>query len=846
MLHVRAATRALRTANGVQRAANSAAAAAHLTHSAHLQQVSITTTVQHTYIVTHTITLLLNHRPRLSVSLPSLQFLSSFSSPRFVSGGRSRFPSADGSTRRVTRNGGGGGGVRRHSAAVDDDGEDGDFNEIESYDNDMDQPDGEEANEDAKLWSEISQQSSKPKSQPSSSSSSHTQRNTQTQSSPKTPSTSTIVSSTGVDTSASSSSSPASSYTAYRPYSDPRSQQLVSSEIDAPKPRYSSSRMTPAQLAFKKKEEEASAATTTTTISESNENRHPPSTPPPSSSSFSSSSFSSTSFSGGRWSSPSSSSAMNDSNRFETRRSEEGFRERVGVTDRRTRKNNNYNNKGYYGESGNDRRGDDMNRGWSGDASSFNDAGAFRDGGLRRRSSSEQATDDWSPRHPTSNSRHSPRPFDRSIGSSSSSSSSSFGRHGNDSERFSQFQDQRNRLNGLNQLQPTRGELLYGFHPVMSALRSRKRSNFYRLYLQENKAARVGNHPTVSTTSNHPHGPVPSTSDSHLNQVLSLARSLNLPVTYLSKHELNLAAEHRPHNGFILDVEPLKLEIIHAPKDLGELNDEENMNSNTDVPRRRGSTWLLLDEVVDPQNLGAMLRSSWYFGVSGVLLCSKNSAPLSPVTSKASSGAQEVLKMLAVASTPRFLHKLKLYKNWRIIGLSLQKGSIDLRELGPPTSGVKSRTSSSTTSSTAEVGGNNDVDVDGDVDTEPIHTLLVVGNEGRGLRPLVASSCHILAKIVGQSSLEHEEEDDGEDGIESDALSGRETQLNAWNAANINDQEEAEFGINKNSSDFTTTNTNMKVRSSSSPSSSGSQAFVDSLNVSNALAIALFQITRPN
>ena len=45
-----------------------------------------------------------------------------------------------------------------------------------------------------------------------------------------------------------------------------------------------------------------------------------------------------------------------------------------------------------------------------------------------------------------------------------------------------------------------------------------------------------------------------------------------------------------------------------------------------------------LDEVTDPQNLGAILRTCHFLGVSEVVLCAKNSAPLGPTVSKASAG----------------------------------------------------------------------------------------------------------------------------------------------------------------------------------------------------------------
>merc|ERR1712226_1654341 len=67
-------------------------------------------------------------------------------------------------------------------------------------------------------------------------------------------------------------------------------------------------------------------------------------------------------------------------------------------------------------------------------------------------------------------------------------------------------------------------------------------------------------------------------------------------------------------------------------------NDDDNNNNNNNI-------WLALDEVVDPQNLGALLRSAYFLGLGRVriLVCAKNSAPPSPVVSASSAGALELL-----------------------------------------------------------------------------------------------------------------------------------------------------------------------------------------------------------
>ena len=68
---------------------------------------------------------------------------------------------------------------------------------------------------------------------------------------------------------------------------------------------------------------------------------------------------------------------------------------------------------------------------------------------------------------------------------------------------------------------------------------------------------------------------------------------------------------------------------------------------------------LALDEVWDPQNFGALLRSSYFLGVDKVVVCAKNSAPLSPAVSKASAGAMEATDVYSTRNMMKFLEKAK-------------------------------------------------------------------------------------------------------------------------------------------------------------------------------------------
>lgn len=193
-----------------------------------------------------------------------------------------------------------------------------------------------------------------------------------------------------------------------------------------------------------------------------------------------------------------------------------------------------------------------------------------------------------------------------------------------------------------NRTEPTlaerlQGEAVFGLNPVREVLRTRRRE-VYHVWVQEGSDA---------------------SDDASL---LSAAEALDLKIERVSKHDLNMLTGNppRPHNGVVVDASPLE----PVPMD--------------SLPSWDGSgappLWLALDEVVDPQNLGAVLRSAHFLGVAGVVVCAKNSAPLSPVVSKASSGAMEAMRVHSVGVMHRFLARC-VEEGWDVYGAAAEAGA---------------------------------------------------------------------------------------------------------------------------------------------------------------------------
>lgn len=143
---------------------------------------------------------------------------------------------------------------------------------------------------------------------------------------------------------------------------------------------------------------------------------------------------------------------------------------------------------------------------------------------------------------------------------------------------------------------------------------------------------------------------------------------------------------------------------------------------------------LVLDEVWDPQNFGALLRSAYFLGVQQVVVCAKNSAPLSAVVSKASAGVMELMKIYSTDNLMRFLDATK-ENGWQVVGTALGEKSVPLKEL-------------------------------------PLQkpTLLVLGNEGHGIRTNILKRCDHLVKIdkgFGDQDLVLDVGDDVEESVDS-------------------------------------------------------------------------------
>jgi 23S rRNA (guanosine2251-2'-O)-methyltransferase len=117
-----------------------------------------------------------------------------------------------------------------------------------------------------------------------------------------------------------------------------------------------------------------------------------------------------------------------------------------------------------------------------------------------------------------------------------------------------------------------------------------------------------------------------------------------------------------------------------------------------------------LDELQDPQNLGAIARTAECAGATGLVICERRAAPVTPAVVKASAGAVEHLRIARVRNLADFLGEAKALGCW-CYGAAAD---------------------AATTYDQPDYSGG---------------VVLVLGAEGTGLRPRVAKSCDALVSI---------------------------------------------------------------------------------------------------
>ena len=157
----------------------------------------------------------------------------------------------------------------------------------------------------------------------------------------------------------------------------------------------------------------------------------------------------------------------------------------------------------------------------------------------------------------------------------------------------------------------------------------------------------------------------------------------------------------QPHQGIIAYINSIFL------------NNLNQMDLSTDIDRI-----VILDQIRDPQNIGAIIRSAAAFGITKLILPANNSPDESASIAKAASGCLELVQVAKVANIKTTTETLKRKGFW-IVGLGLEGKAKNLNEL-----------------------------------KEFNKLAIIIGSEAKGMRRLTNESCDFLIKIPISNKVE--------------------------------------------------------------------------------------------
>lgn len=190
--------------------------------------------------------------------------------------------------------------------------------------------------------------------------------------------------------------------------------------------------------------------------------------------------------------------------------------------------------------------------------------------------------------------------------------------------------------------------------------------------------------------------------DARIQDLLDLCTSRGIPVRMQKKEALSAFLGHAHHQGVAL----LVPDFPYVPL--------ENI-LKSEASRRE--PLVVLDSVQDPQNLGALMRSACFLGAKGLVIPRDRSAKVTGSVMKVAAGAASYLPVIQVTNLARCLDGMKEAGLW-VVGLAVEE-ALPIY----------------------------DVDL-----TVPLG--VVIGNEMKGLRPLVRKHCDILAAIPSHGPME--------------------------------------------------------------------------------------------
>ncbi len=217
-------------------------------------------------------------------------------------------------------------------------------------------------------------------------------------------------------------------------------------------------------------------------------------------------------------------------------------------------------------------------------------------------------------------------------------------------------------------------DTVFGRRPVLELLKNKKRSA-HKIWVAQ------GTHRT--------------------EDILTLARERGVPVEFVPRHDLDRrVAANANHQGVVAQASAAPL-----------LSLEDVLAGLDETP----AVLVALDEIQDPHNVGAILRSAGFFGVSGAVVPKWRNAPVGDTAARVSSGAIEHVPLIRVTNLAQAIMDVQ-EAGFQVIGADMAGEPIDRYVPGK-------------------------------------RSMIVFGSEGEGLRRLVKERCDKLLAVRGAGQV---------------------------------------------------------------------------------------------
>ena len=187
-----------------------------------------------------------------------------------------------------------------------------------------------------------------------------------------------------------------------------------------------------------------------------------------------------------------------------------------------------------------------------------------------------------------------------------------------------------------------------------------------------------------------------------VSEIIALAKENSVVIEFAKTERLDKLAEGLRHQGFIAQVAPISFHTLEEVLEIAKAKDEAPL-------------LLLLDELQDPQNVGALIRTADAAGVHGVLLPKRRSCPLNAIVAKISAGAVEYVPVVQIGNIAQTIEELKKEGFW-VAGADMDGQDYYKANLTGP-------------------------------------MVLVIGAEGKGLGRIVKEKCDFIVSLPMQGAI---------------------------------------------------------------------------------------------